>query len=90
MSTLEFCPGHLLGRISNLQGTQKRLHALFDIFNMQIRNVNDFEEDEEVLTLLGLMRIGRHLCEDFEESLIELQEIADDGLHKEASNKKEA
>jgi hypothetical protein len=68
-----------------LRTTHKRFTALFDMFNMQIFTLDT--EDEEVITLLGLLRIGIDLCTELEEAIAELQTMADDGLRKETEKK---
>jgi hypothetical protein len=79
MAGLEFCPGHLLGRIGMLELYLENLTALHEVFYLQVKKVTE-EGDEDAVTLIGLTRLARDLQKDVGQTIQELREIADDGL----------
>jgi hypothetical protein len=87
MSQLQFCPNHLLGRISMVTTTRNQLDALIDTMSLQIRTV--YEEDENTEVLYGFLRLGREICRELDECITDLKEMADDGLRKERQARKE-
>ena len=80
MGTLQGTHGHVLGRVMGLEGRIKHLRSLFDITACMLRRL---DEDEDVETLMGLVRVGRDECDDLEGISQALREIADDLLRQE-------
>ena len=84
MASLEFCPGHLLGRIGMLEHYLEKLKALNEIFFLQAKKVTEEEEeDEDVITLMGLVRLAEEVQRDVGDTIQELREIADNGVEQE-------
>ncbi|HEV8715321.1 MAG TPA: hypothetical protein VGX03_21140 [Candidatus Binatia bacterium] len=82
MAGFKFCHGHLTGRIVMLEGSLKTLKALNEVVYLQAKKVTE-EDDEDGITLIGLVRLVQEAHENLSETLQELREIADDALEKE-------
>jgi hypothetical protein len=86
MGTLQGKSGHVLGRVMTLETQTKYLRSLFDITFLML---NRFDDDEDVSTLMGLVRIGHDECDELERVSKEFREIADDLLRQEREAMKE-
>jgi hypothetical protein len=87
MGPLQGTHGHVLGRVFSLDMRIKHLRSLFEITGIMLRRL---DEDEDVETLMGLVRIGRDECDDLEGISKALREIADDLLRQEQEAMKKA
>lgn len=76
--------GHLTGRACILRQTAAHLQSIFDLLNLQIRKIDPIDdESEEVMGALALVRLGGDQCQEITRTITELNEMADDLLHKE-------
>lgn len=87
MAGFEFCTGHLQGRISGLEYIQKNLKGLHEVLYLQARKIIDEnEQDEDAITLIGMIRLVGDVHKEVDEVIQELREMADAGLALEGSN----
>lgn len=66
---LTFCPGHVMGRVSALEGKMEEIRSVFETVKIGVFQDEFTDREEEATTLIGLVRMGLHSCAELGEQL---------------------